>query len=257
MKILFLVVLCILVPGVLPGQTSTIEQGRAIYRSNCAFCHGLTGLGGRGPDLVTGERKPDSEIKRIVRNGIPGSTMPAFASFEEEELDRLIAFLHHLAGSAIATQKPTGDPRLGRVVYEKSGCSGCHRIGREGSTYGPDLTRIGAARSLHYLQESITDPSNDVPQQFEGVTVINRDGKKITGLRVNEDTFSIQLRTPSQEFASFDKSKIKEHRPEKNSLMPAYKSMSKTDLDNLIAFLSGLKGSADAGAKVKQSEGIR
>ena len=31
---------------------SPVEEGRFLYRSNCAFCHGLTGGGGRGPALA-------------------------------------------------------------------------------------------------------------------------------------------------------------------------------------------------------------
>jgi cytochrome c oxidase cbb3-type subunit 3 len=257
MKILFACTTLALLPCSLPAQTSEVEHGRAIYRSNCAFCHGLTGTGGRGPDLVSGERKSDAEIKRIVRNGIPGSTMPAFSGFEEDELTRLIAFLHHLAGSATATQKPTGDPRMGRIVYEKSGCAGCHQIGTEGSTYGPELTRIGSARPVRYLAESISDPSKDIPQQFEGVTVVMRDGTKITGLRVNEDSFTVQVRLPSQLIRSFEKEKVKEVRHETVSLMPAYKQMSKSDLETVVAYLSTLKGASRDGAKVKEAEGIR
>ena len=85
------------------AQTSAVEQGRAIYRSNCAFCHGLTGLGGRGPDLVGGQKKPDAEIKRIIHNGVPGTTMAAFSSLEEAELTKLVGFLNYLRGSGVGT----------------------------------------------------------------------------------------------------------------------------------------------------------
>src|SRR5215218_5022612 len=95
------------------AQTSAVEQGRAIYRSNCAFCHGLTGLGGRGPDLVGGQKKPDTELKRIIHNGVPGTTMAAFTGLEPTELDNLVGFLNYLRGTEAGTQKATGDPANG------------------------------------------------------------------------------------------------------------------------------------------------
>src|SRR3954466_927722 len=86
------------------AQTSEVEHGQALYRSNCAFCHGLTGLGGRGPNLISGEHKTDAEVKHIISNGMPGSTMPAFDTLSDAQLDQLVAFIHHLAGSPVATE---------------------------------------------------------------------------------------------------------------------------------------------------------
>lgn len=239
------------------SQTSQIEKGRSIYRSNCAFCHGLTGLGGRGPDLVSGQKKPDEELRGIIRNGIPGTTMPAFASLEDEEVVRVVAFLNHLRGSGVGLQKATGDPANGRRVYARHGCSGCHQIGAEGSAYGPDLTRVGGARSVQYLEESIVNPSADIPDAHRGVTVIARDGSKVTGARVNEDSFTLQLRLPSEEFKSFEKEQAKQVVAMTESLMPAYKGMPKKILDDLVAYLTTLKGEANQGSGVKKVEGIR
>jgi cytochrome c oxidase cbb3-type subunit 3 len=247
----------VLLASLASAQTSAIEQGRAMYRSNCAFCHGLTGLGGRGPDLVSGNPKSDEETKRIVKQGVPGSTMPAFSDMEDSELNKLVAFLKHLAGSTTLQQKPTGDPGKGRKIYARSGCAGCHQIDNEGSTYGPELTRIGGARALKYLEESLTEPSADIPSNFEGVSVIGADGRKVTGIRVNEDTFSVQLRLPNERYRSFIKADARQVIYEKNSLMPAYKQLSRADLDDLLAYLASLKARADQAGRVKEAEGIR
>lgn len=239
------------------GQPAAIEKGQQLYRSNCAFCHGLTGLGGRGPNLAAGLQKSDDQIKEIVKNGIPGSTMPAFGGFEADELSALVGFLRHLEGSAPAKEKVTGDAAKGRLVYQKSGCANCHLIGEEGSAYGPDLTRIGRARSLHYLEQSIVDPSADIADRYDGVTVVTKDGKRITGVRANEDTFTVQLRLPSQAYQSFIKDEVREVIPQAKSLMPAYKSMPRKDLEDLVAYLSGLRGDVLKGAKTNAAEGIR
>ena len=234
-----------------------MNDGQALYRSNCAFCHGLSGLGGRGPDLVRNP-KPDAEIKHIIRQGIPGTTMPSFGGFEDADLDNIIAFLKHLRGSAPAGEKVEGDPARGKQIYAKYGCGTCHQIGMEGSTYGPELTRVGGARPVRYLRESIVEPSADIPPEFEGVTVVTTDGKKVQGIRVNQDSFSIQLRLHSQQFRSFIKGEdAKEFVPDPKSLMPAYAKMPKADLDDLVAYLTTLRGEANTGARTKQAEGIR
>ncbi|MDZ4802879.1 MAG: c-type cytochrome [Bryobacteraceae bacterium] len=232
-----------------------VPKGQAAYRSNCAFCHGLTGLGGRGPNLVS-HPKPEDEVKRIVKQGVPGTTMPSFGGFEEDELTALAQFVQHLAGSAPKDQKVTGDAAKGRQVYAKLGCANCHQIGAQGSTYGPELTRIGSARPVHYLEESITTPSNDVPPEYEGVTVATADGRKVQGVRINADPFTVQVRLQNEKLRTFVIGKdAKEVTRNTTSLMPPYK-LPKADLDNLAAYLTTLRSDATSG-QAKQAEGIK
>lgn len=237
------------------GAAQDVAKGQAVYRSNCAFCHGLTGLGGRGPNLVS-HPKPEAEIKRIVKQGVPGTTMPSFGGFEEDELTALAKFVQHLAGSAPKDQKVAGDAAKGKLVYAKLGCAGCHQIGTEGSTYGPELTRIGSARPAHYLEESITTPSNDIPPEYQGVTVATADGRKVQGVRINADPFTVQLRLQNEKLRTFVVGKdAKEFTQNMTSLMPPYK-LPKTDLDNLVAYLTTLRAEAVSG-QAKQAEGIK
>lgn len=231
-----------------------LADGRTTFRSNCGFCHGLTGGGGRGPALNRGRflhGSTDDEIKVVILNGVPGTTMPAF-EFEKDELARLVAYIHSLSNSAVKPQPVPGDPIKGRDVYRRSGCAGCHRIGLEGSVFGPELTRIGAGRPPGYIRESIVDPSADIPDEYKGVTVVTRDGHRVTGVRINEDTFSVQLRDASQKFRMFQKDELQKVEYESKSLMPAYTSLPKDDLQNLLAYLDTLRGELNAGAGVKK-----
>jgi cytochrome c oxidase cbb3-type subunit 3 len=237
----------------------SLADGKATFRSNCAYCHGLTGGGGRGPALNSGRLTHGSaagDIKSVVSNGVPGTSMPAF-EFEKDELDRLVAFVRTLSGSAGTAASVAGDPIQGRQVYQRSGCASCHRIGTEGSVYGPELTRIGAGRSPEYIRESIVNPSADIPPEYAGVTVITKDGQRITGVRINEDTFTVQLRDASQSFQMFQKDEAQQVIPETKSLMPPYNSLDKNDLQNLLAYLDTLQGDLNAGAGVKKAEGPR
>jgi putative heme-binding domain-containing protein len=243
------------------GQAQAVppaEQGRALYRSNCAFCHGLDGKGGRGPNLVAAPLNhgdSDSDIANDVRGGVPGSTMPAFTDIDDQEMAQLVLFLRQLAGGAPRKIVHVGDASAGRAVYERSGCEGCHRIGNRGSVFGPELTRIGAARSIEYLRDSIVKPSADIPSEYEAVTIVTATGSRISGIRINEDPFTIQLRDSAQKFRSFAKNTLKEVVHEKTSAMPSYTQLNETDLNNLLEYLVSLR--AGAAGQVKAAEGIR
>jgi putative heme-binding domain-containing protein len=245
------------------GQASppaSVEQGRAVYRSNCAFCHGLTGRGGRGPNIAIAQLNQgnrDEDLRRVVTEGVPGTSMPAFPRMEPHEMEELIAFIRHLQGSGAPPERVAGDPRRGRQLYVKTGCPTCHRVGEEGSDYGPDLSRAGAARSVEYLAHSITDPSGEIPENYEGVSVMTRDGRRLTGIRINEDTFTVQIRDISQKIHMFDKAELKEVIHEKKSLMPAYQSLAKRDLDDMLAYLVSLRGAVRTGSEVKEVKGIQ
>ncbi len=239
-------------------HSSTLEHGRAVYRSNCAFCHGTDGRGGRGPNLVSApltHGDGDADIAKVVRGGVPGSSMPSFSSMENDDMAHLIEYLRSLSGHSVRQVAKLGDPMAGRAVYDRSGCAGCHRIGDAGSVYGPDLSRIGGGRSVEYLRESLKNPSADIPPEYEGVTVVTADGKRITGIRVNEDTFTIQVRLPSQRFASFRKNEAREVVYEKKSIMPSYAHLSEAETNNLLEYLLGARG--QVAGESKRAEGIR
>jgi cytochrome c oxidase cbb3-type subunit 3 len=236
-----------------------LAEGKATFRSNCAFCHGLTGTGGRGPALNTGRflhGSTDEDLKNVIRNGVAGTTMPAFELLEADDIDKVIIFIRNLSQGGGGGATVAGDAGLGAQVYERNGCAGCHRIGTQGSVFGPELTRVGAGRPLEYLRESIVNPSADVPDEFASVTVVLRDGKRVRGIRINEDTFSVQLREPSQNFRMFQKSEVKEVIHETQSMMPAYIKLAAADLQNLLAYLASLREGSTGGG-VRKPEEIR
>ena len=68
-------------------------DGAAVYRRNCAICHGADGEGSTGPPLVDSvPLSSESDLIVVVTNGI--RTMPAFgSSLSEEEIDAVVQFL--------------------------------------------------------------------------------------------------------------------------------------------------------------------
>jgi len=233
-------------------------KGPGVFRGNCAFCHGMSGRGGRGPSLVSTrvtQSLTDDQLRDIVQKGIPGTGMPAF-EMESDDLDALVKHIRGLSGTGAPSPPLSGDPAMGAKVYASSGCSNCHRIGDAGSVYGPELSRIGSSRSPEYLRDSVVNPSVDVPIEFEGVAVTTKAGKRVSGIRVNEDTFTLQLRVSDGSFAFFDKSELTKVDYPSTSVMPSYATMPAKDLDDLIAFLASLK-SAAVGPAVTREKGIQ
>lgn len=221
------------------------EQGGRVFQTYCAYCHGSHGEGGRGADLTTGVYRnggSDAELFLTIRNGIPGTEMPPVRA-SDDDIWRMVAFVKKL-GSAGLEEKAAGDPAAGKIIYNtKGGCAACHTIGKEGGSLGPDLDDIGRRRGVKYLEESLVNPEADVPISYRAIRVATKDGKTVVGIRLNEDDLSIQLRDTSDNPRSFLKSNIKEIRRDQPSLMPAYGSiLSKKELEDLIAFLSSLRG---------------
>jgi cytochrome c oxidase cbb3-type subunit III len=231
---------------------ATLTNGEAIFNSSCAGCHGAEAGGGRGPSLRGPLRvgTDDSDIRNTILNGIPGTGMPK-SDFEQDELRPLVEYIQSLRHRHDSLPHPGGDKAKGKLVYQNNGCAGCHKIGAHGSAFGPNLTRIGAARSYDYLKTSILKPSADVPESYQAITIATRDGKQYCGVRMNEDSFTVQLRLSDQSFRSFDKQAIAREVIGNESPMPAYK-FSGRELDDLLAYLSSLDASSDTDGATAQ-----
>jgi putative heme-binding domain-containing protein len=91
--------------------------------------------------------------------------------------------------------------------------------------------------------ESILQPSADIAPEFEAVSVATNDGRVITGLRVNETNFSIQLREETGRFHSFMKRDLEDVKVQKKSLMPdnVAELLTVKELHDLFAFLMTLE----------------
>jgi putative heme-binding domain-containing protein len=225
------------------SSDADVQQGSALFQVHCTYCHGAGGEGGRGADLTAGIYRhggKDPELYTTIRHGIPGTEM-APVRVSDEEVWKLVGFVKRL-GSQGMREKATGDPVAGRAVYQRSGCVSCHRIENQGGNLGPDLTDVGRRRGLSFLTESLVKPEAEVPINYRAVQVVLKSGQTVTGIRVNRDDLSIQLRDIRDNFRSILMDNVQEIRYDKPSLMPSYASMNPKDLDDVIAYLNSLKG---------------
>jgi mono/diheme cytochrome c family protein len=92
-----------------------LAEGSQLYRRHCANCHGITG-DGRGPaglfvyphprDVRAGTMKYVSaeggtatrdDLAKIIRDGVPGTSMPPFRLADDRTVDRLVTATIHLS----------------------------------------------------------------------------------------------------------------------------------------------------------------
>ena len=91
--------------------------------------------------------------------------------------------------------------------------------------------------------ESILQPSKDIASEYEAVAVATKEGRVITGLRVNETNFSIQLYEENGRFHSLLKRDLDECKVLKKSLMPENiaEQLTVKELHDLFAYLMSLE----------------
>jgi len=234
-------------PGAPQGSTTPkftpedVANGKQIFAAQCAGCHGFDGSGQLGPNLHGVEaRRGDAGIFSVVRNGT--GAMPPVMALNDQRVWQVVSYVRTL-GDIGPVEAAKGDPAKGKEVYDQNGCSLCHAIGMSGGGVGPQLTAIGRTRPPKYFYDFLRDPGKNPPPGYELVRVVAQNGHETTGIRVSEDTFTIVLRDVGGHFYSFDKTKLKTIEPQPGkTLMPNYDKLSATDLDNLVAYLSSLKG---------------
>jgi putative heme-binding domain-containing protein len=221
----------------------SIRSGMALYRVRCSDCHGLDATGYRGPDLtaVLNSGTTDERLFQTIRKGVPGTEMPSTTEPDDDIL-MIIAYLRNL-GAAVAPEATVGNIENGGRLFGTQ-CTACHRVAGRGGRLGPDLTRIGIARSRAALMREIRTPSEWVPPAYETVTVVTKDGQRIRGTKKNEDAFSIQVMDTRERLQGYLKSNLQEVIYEKGSLMPAYDAgrLNDSDLNDLVGYLSTLRG---------------
>jgi putative heme-binding domain-containing protein len=168
----------------------------------------------------------------------------------------IIAYLRSL--SPLAKPLAAGDRANGeQIFFGKGACVQCHMVRGRGGSLGPELTRVGAARSVAYLRESIReasrklsdgmlDPNNPWANAlvYDTVTAVTRQGQRIVGVARNEDTFSIQLLDTGQHLHLLLKSELESLTHERKSLMPDYfqEMLSDAELRDLVTYLQSLRG---------------
>jgi len=144
--------------GEMPVVPGEISDFRTLYEQNCAGCHGAEGKGGAAIALANPVYlaiADDAILHRATANGIPGTSMPAFAQsaggmLTDKQVDAIVGGIRERWSKpdvAVGADPPpysssaAGDPTRGSEVYATF-CSSCHgAAGRGGQKAGSIVGR--------------------------------------------------------------------------------------------------------------------
>jgi putative heme-binding domain-containing protein len=182
------------------------RTGEEIFAQNCAvgYCHGAAGAAGRGPRL-RGRSFDEGYVRRVVRDGIPRSAMPAWKDrLSETDLAAVVRYVLSLSTES-ATPKTTqpamdraapeaaipADVAPGRALFfdatRETPCGTCHELGNRGIPVGPDLSKIGTKT------ESEMKRLIEANRPTRVDTIRTASGERFAGLVVSEDARLIRI----------------------------------------------------------------
>ena len=258
--LIFVLVLGVLIFGVLcvslagqHGSDTTVNPytgpahamaGAKLFRAQCAGCHGPDGAGtGAGPALNSGIFRrggSDEAIFQTISKGVAGTSMPGF-SFSGLQIWQLVTHVRALS-IASGLKQTKGNPESGAALF-RTNCAGCHSVEGQGGLIGPDLTVVGLRLPGVALQSALLDPNANVSSEFWTVAVRTISGRKLIGVRLNEDTHSVQIRDERGKLMSILRRDIADSELIRESPMPSFAGkLTATQIEDLVAYLIGLRG---------------
>ncbi|WP_447965048.1 c-type cytochrome [Nitrospira sp. Ecomares 2.1] len=107
MVVLGLALIMVMTSPALAGG-GDVEKGQTLFRKTCGHCHGLNGKGDGAmagytnppPANLTSQKtqsKSDHELKDVIMNGRPGTSMISFKdAIAEEQFNDLLTYLRSL-----------------------------------------------------------------------------------------------------------------------------------------------------------------
>lgn len=248
------------------SQSSAIDRGEGLFKKkkSCFACHMVEDEGGIvGPNLsragfsytpewiYTWIRSPQT-VKRKTK-------MPTIGLDDQEDRE-ITAFLANLPKERQTFPKEwmvyldkKGDPKRGETLFfdldGKANCAKCHWIKDKGGKVGANLSYVGSSRTLHFLLESVLDPSAVITVGFASVMILTKDGEFLTGIKKGEDSSSLRIFTKDSKYLIIPKDRIKKFKTQKISMMPEnFKEiLSVEEVQDILAFLATLKIPALAG----------
>jgi len=163
----------------------------------------------------------------------------ALAAYEAglDQSDPLAAFHVALEG---------GNVDNGRRIFYNHGaanCVQCHKVGdRAGGEAGPPLDGMGKRHDAAYILESIVVPNAKLTPGYSAIALTMNDGTLVAGMLMKEtDTEIVVQNIETKEETVCLKADIKTIPPAMSTMPPMGLILSKTEIRDLVAFLSSLK----------------
>ena len=219
------------------------SNGKNLFETTCAVCHGLDGAGGEhAPTIGHGSAakfKSDSELARILRDGIPSKGMPPFNSLGDLKLRSILAYLRLLQAKN-ETRSAAGNPVHGQqIFFGKGGCANCHSMHGEGRFLSTDLSDFADDHDADDIRLAIANPQEQqVPPQTLA-RVMNNSGQQFAGVIRNESNSSLQIQDTAGQFYLFTKSDLRSVQRSPAPSMPGdYRNkLSTVEIEDLVSYI--------------------
>jgi putative heme-binding domain-containing protein len=241
------------------GNPQAIQQGESLYNQTCTVCHGKDGTAGEMAPAVAApsrryNRVNDAQVFDAIKNGIPLTQMPPFSGqFSDDQIWQIVAYIHGLRGTAIDAPAQGNVSNGDQIFWGKGQCGTCHMVKGKGGLIGPELTNIAGMRKISSIVDALTKPLHRIAgdggthdsvllplSTYQPVRITFADGKVISGVLRNEDSFSLQVFGTDNQLHLLDRTKLKEVYYEPKSLMPTDydKRLTPAEFQDLMAFLT-------------------
>ena len=157
----------------MPAAAQQKVPGGPLYQKMCSQCHGEKGdgLGVAAPRLLprprdftagkfkirhtpSGALPTDDDLRRIIREGMPYTSMPAWSQLSDAQINELVAAVKSFSPDFANPEKKAApipipeapafseeSAKKGKEVYARIGCPACHgELGRGDGPSAPGLT---------------------------------------------------------------------------------------------------------------------
>ncbi len=152
-------------------------------------------------------RHSDASIAEIAKQTF-GEGQVQDASDAKRQIDRLRSLI----------VEGTGNPYAGEAIFMQR-CATCHQLFQKGGKIGPDLTPYQRG-NLETLLPSVIQPSVEIREGFEQVSLLTQGGRILTGFLTDQDTQVVTLRGKAGEDIRIERDEIESIVPVGRSLMP-------------------------------------
>jgi cytochrome c oxidase cbb3-type subunit III len=223
-----------------------VQQGSALFRQDCSFCHGRDATGGEsGPDLtrshlVTRDVNGD-RIGPVIRGGRPDRGMPPFDK-TDQQIAALVAFIHTQQKNSLnnkggrkgvdVSDLQTGNVEAGKQYFNGAGgCSNCH------SPTG-DLAGIASRYEGLQLEEDMLYPKHP----HRKITVTLASGETVSGTLAYLDEFTIGLTDSTGLYRSW-RTRDVQFKVDKSvdAHVELFNKYTDDDVHNLMAYIQTLR----------------
>ena len=180
--------------------------------------------------ILRGDISP-KHLTPLIRESLPQELRERLPKESEDNFDKEISRITRVLKTT------SGDPQAGRILYLER-CGSCHHLYNEGGSIGPDLTSY-QRNSLPDLIYSTVNPSAEIREGFQTVTVTTKNKQTISGFPTRMTRRSITIRPLGGVDQSFQRREITSQKTSKTSLMPSglLSDLSDKQLRDLFTYL--------------------